>query len=110
MNMKQASQELAKLGFNMGVNNTSINYGVIASEPFFPVGAKEFTPINRHVFIGSCVNGFYVTSHIKGYVRMKYHRHTDEATYKNIFGGGSTLQEAIATFVSNFKSKTYNIS
>ena len=109
MNMEQASQTLASLGFNMGVNNTPSNFGTKTAEPFWPVDAASFKPIFRHVFIGTCVNGFYVTSHIKGYVRRKYERcQPYEATYKNIFGGGSTLQIAIDNFVKNFKSKTYN--
>ena len=111
MNIKQASQKLSLLGFQMGIDNTPMNFGTIVSEPFFPVGAADFKPIFRHVFIGKCHKGYYVTSHIKGYVRMKWERcEPYEAEYRNIFGGGSTLKEAIDTFVSNFKAKRYNIA
>jgi hypothetical protein len=107
--MKQAILKLASLGFHMGVDNTPNNFGTQPAEPFYPVDAKEWKPIFRHVFIGKCVNGFYVTSHIKSYIRRKYERcQPHEAEFKNIFGGGSTLQEAIDTFVTNFKAKTYN--
>jgi len=109
MNMRIASARLAKLGFNMGCDNTPINFGTMTAEPFTPARAAQWKPIFRHVFIGSCVNGFYVTSHIKGYLRCKYERRQPyEAEFKNIFGGGNTLQEAIDTFVTNFKSKAYN--
>lgn len=109
MDMDQASNKLASIGFKMGIDDTPINFGTQPSEVFFPVGAKDFIPKFRDVFIGTCVNGFYVTSHIKGYVRMKWERcQPYEANYKNIFGGGSTLKQAIETFVRNFQTKTYN--
>lgn len=111
MNMKQASRELANLGFKMDVDNTPINFGTMPAEPFFPIGAATFKPTFRDVFIGKCHKGYYVTSDIKGIVRMKWQRgFAGNASYMNIFGGGSTLKEAIDTFVNNFKTKTYNIS
>lgn len=110
MNIKQASKILASLGFNMGVDNTPIHYGTQPAEPFFPIGAATFKPISRDVFIGKCHNGWYVTSHLNGIVRMKWQRSfAGNASYLNIFGGGSTLQDAIEIFVMHFKSKTYNI-
>jgi hypothetical protein len=108
--MKQASNELAKLGFNMGVDNTPFYFGTMTPEPFWPVRAAQWKPLFRHVFIGTCVDGFYITSHIKGYLREKYERcEPYEMDFRNIFGGGSTLKEAIDIFISNFASKTYNI-
>lgn len=83
-------------------------WGQQTPEPY-DTGKDHFIPQMRDVFIGTAKGGFYVTSHLKGKMRQFRCRTWFDTDVGNIFGGGSTLQEAISEFVANFLSKTYNI-
>ena len=103
MNIPQAIARLKKLGFDMSHET----WGTIEAEPY-DVGKNHFTPRWRDVFLGKCLNGYYVTSHIKGMMRHYRCRQAYEVDIGNIFGGGATLKEAFDKWEANFRNKVYN--
>jgi hypothetical protein len=104
MNIRQAKAALKKLGFKFLPKH---KWGSMEAEPY-DVGKDHFKPRYRDVYIGECVNGYYITSHIKGMMRRYRCRREFDTDVGNIFGGGETLEVAITQFVHNFKNKIYN--
>ena len=107
MTIAQARKKLESLGFRMVVR-----WGSQKAESFPQtfIGQNHFIPKFRDVFIGHVPSGWYITSHIHGNM-IKYKQTEEErVTICNIFGHGKTLAKAMKDFVSNFKTKTYNIS
>ncbi len=109
MTIKQAVKRLEALGFDMSKPRHNFvgtsRYGAQSAEPFdFGKNHVLTTPF-RDVFFAECIGGWYVTSHIKFQARDYRRRHIYQADIRNIFGGGSTLQEAIEQFETDFKAK-----
>ena len=101
---------LPSLGFTMNPSGANcVDFGRIEAEPY-NVGKDHFQPFFRHVFIGKCKGGYYVTSHINGNMRKYRCRIQYEAKIGNIFGGGKTRRQAIERFAENFRNKSYNFS
>lgn len=107
MTYLQTRNKLKQLGFIFSHPKINPNWGTHAAEPY-NVGKDHFYPIYRDVFIGKAKGGYYVTSHIHGNMRQYRCRNTYQRRIANIYGGGSTLQEAIREFCTNFISRTYN--
>ena len=114
MTLKQARQELSKLGFYFNPAHKTlsgeIRFGTGDAEDY-DVSPNHFNSECRHIYIGTAINGgFYVTSTITGMYRKYRSRRCDRAGLGNIFGHGKTLREAVEMFVNNFKSKKYNFA
>ena len=105
MTMKQVIKRLTLLGFSM----THGTWGSQSPEAY-NVKPDHFIPLFRDVFVGKSVGGYYVTSHIKGKMRRYRCREWFETTVGNIFGGGSTLEQAMLEFEVNFRNKIYNVN
>lgn len=111
MTLRQARARLSKIGFTFDpafrCMDGTLRFGFTQAETV-DVGKHHFNPRNRDIYIASCNDGFYVTSHVRGIMRRYRCRHWEPTQIKNIFGGGATLKEAIDKFCANFESKTYN--
>jgi len=101
---------LESVGFKM----SQVNFGTTRPEPI-DVGKDHFAPRFRDVFIGETFNHhFYVTSHIHGLYRGYRCRlyNAYEKTLMNIFGMGTTAEQAVQDFINHFTAnpKVYNCS
>jgi len=105
MNRKNATNLLINAGFKM----ESAKWGSMAPEPY-SAGKNHFKPYFRDVFIGECVDGFYVTSNIVGdYREYRCHKTYPNTNVANIHGHGKTETDAVENFLVNFNSKNYNV-
>src|ERR1035437_878588 len=108
MKTAEAIECLSSLGFEMG-KTASPYWGNTKAEPY-DAGKHHFTPECRDVYIGWGNGGWYITSDPKGGLR-RYRCHDSHTVHlANIFGGGKTLEKAVAEFTHNFKHKVYNRS
>ena len=104
MKLPEAIKRLSSLGFKMGVVDAVPFWGTIEAEPC-DSGKDSFTPLYRDVFIGRAKGGWYITSHIKGTYRRYRCRNEQQVCRANIFGGGTTLEEALTEFVVHFNRR-----
>ena len=105
MNLKQAKQRFARLGFVF--NNSDVpNWGRRDLTEAF-----DFTPNHllnipyRDVYIGKAVGGWYISSHINFRGRLYRHRSYNAAwmNRRNIFGLGDNLRAAVYDFEAQFR-------
>lgn len=75
------------------------------------MGKNHFIPNGyRGVFLGEAVDGFYVTSHIRGTYRgYRCRNETPDHDTANIFGHGKTQKEALENFIQNYNKNSFNI-
>ena len=112
--LTEANKLLIEAGFDCNTQPDSPSiWGTVRFESFNHekhIGKHHFTPDHRDVFVGEAVGGWYVTSNIIGKFRG-YRCRTVDHHHKilNIFGHGKTPVEAVQMFLTNFKSKRYNV-
>lgn len=88
-------------------------YGTTEPEPY-DMGKHHFKPKFRSIFIssemykGTAQSFFYITSSIRGSLRLYRHRYWNDAKVGNIFAHGKTLEEAVMRFTNNLTHLNYN--
>jgi hypothetical protein len=110
--LTEANKLLIEAGFDCNIRpDTPSILGSIDAEQH-DVGKDHFTDTYRDLFVGEAIGGWYVTSHIVGEFRgYRRRRNTIDHNHKilNVFGHGKTPVEAVQMFLTNFKSKRYNV-